>query len=1793
VTNADLEKLARRTDTLLRQYQQDRDRATLTEAVRVAKHALDVCEPQWAALLGVNLASALRFVAEADQDEVALRESVMLDERFVAEAARPEQLLTILHRLAGAYRQLAGSWPQAVAGELYAVRRAAAITDPGRVDRLYRLRALLSQRHEETGDPVLLPELAQVFRDLQAETSCPVGSPEHVLLVSQLAVTLRDLHKITRELAVLNECIDRFREVAEVELDAPLRSMFLGELGRALLSRYVEGSDRLDLDAALRVQREAVKLAGTGEARAREVLSLGNVHRALADLTGSFAELRQAIALYREALPGLGERNSHRGQASLADALARLGQLTGEPDLVREAAEMSAAQRDTTGRVLHWRHLLADASRPDVSPAEIAELVQVARDLVADATSEERPYRLSDLSTSLRCSYLTTDNPETLAEAVETGRAAVAALSAGQPHGYQIRVSLGETLCLAAEGGDLARADEAVALCTQALTEAGLQHPDRPTVLGELATAQGLRYEHHGEPADLRAALNNASEAVAGATTRQARLRYLPVLAILHARHALALGDPAALDAAIARCQDALALALSRSARMGVQYLLVRMLVTRLHHSEMGAPEVLAKAREGLQMCREALAVWPPSRPGSSILRVHLVALLMLVATHASTVAELRAVATAAEQLTSSDDGSLALRVAGNVYARLAEMTWDHSDFDAAIRYQRCLVDELAEGDPERILLLSDLGRAYGQRLVRSESGDDADDAVRFGQAAMDEAGPKAPDRARLLATQSGHLGRRFRMTGRRTDLRDAELTGREAEAAATSPAERIFARTRLVPVLMLRYQADRDAAALDEAIKLGRSVVEDVSVGGDNGLEPATLAPLSYALRLRHQLHSLPDDLDESIALMRRVTAAVGPEHPGLRLYLSDLAMILLLRYEQTNDPADHRAALEHVTAAVDLVSPEDADQMRHVSVKLAIWQTAPADPDSAAELDRVIDQALAIGLAQRSTDPSWSAFTHNLGTALLRRHERTGDAADLDQAIEILTLGLDGSRTDDPQLVSTRVELGNALSRRDDGDGTDLEAAVRLWREASEQENGPSSVRLEAVLHEVAELDGDSAAQLPLFRKALTLLSVLAWHGTPRVEQQRALSPWSGLASAAAAAALDIDSADLAVELLEQGRAVLWSQLLDSQADLGEISRVAPELAKRMQVVRTELDTTVELLGNPPPAGSLSDPAPLDPFAAVEVAAALKLARSGNVADAEEIFARYADTDHPDLTALCALELGLIRTEQDDREGAITFLSRSLATGSGRIATQAGKFLAAIHLNRGDHDQVRKVLQDVLHLDADEEASATAREGLAALDELERDPTGLRLIVPSVLASNDPDTMMVVASRLLERGEFGSFQQLIERAREVMGDDGRDLDLIRGVLLAGSGDVPGAIAAWRSAAASPQAAGEAILLLSDLILEEGDPDEAFGLYRQLAAGPDADHALKGRERLATLDLSPVVPPACSLDFDYPRWLAYNEPPDPAAETLRAAVLAGDRTARTQLYLALVSQNKGRDAVVAAFRLGIVLGSTTQLAVVEFCRGSLRGLRGDRTGAIASFSVAYDLAIRDCDPELAVLATVRLAQYLDVSADPVGAEAAYRRAVTSGQWHLASAAGLDLARMLSRNGERDRARAVYRQVFEMDHPAQSPMAGFNLASILCEDGDDETAAKVFRRVIEGPRPDVAAHAARGLGKLLTAKGDLQAAAASFRRAITFGVAEESAPAAYHLGLLLANEGDHDAAAAAFMDARSGPVPEVSAAADDALRALAGANSVASADDSGLIRDEAPMEPVSDTAHSN
>ncbi len=166
-------------------------------------------------------------------------------------------------------------------------------------------------------------------------------------------------------------------------------------------------------------------------------------------------------------------------------------------------------------------------------------------------------------------------------------------------------------------------------------------------------------------------------------------------------------------------------------------------------------------------------------------------------------------------------------------------------------------------------------------------------------------------------------------------------------------------------------------------------------------------------------------------------------------------------------------------------------------------------------------------------------------------------------------------------PELARRLANLGDALLAQFElsADADDLQAALDCCRQASREPLAAPVTRLIAATNW-----GDSAAKVGQVHEAaeayatvVGLLPVVTWHGLDRLAREEQLARWAGLTGDAAAYAIMDGHPERAVELLKQGRSVIWRQALNLRADLGSLAGLVPVLAERLDSLRSVLEDPV----------------------------------------------------------------------------------------------------------------------------------------------------------------------------------------------------------------------------------------------------------------------------------------------------------------------------------------------------------------------------------------------------------------------------------------------------------------------------------------------------------------------------------------------------------------------------------------------------------------------------------------
>jgi len=523
------------------------------------------------------------------------------------------------------------------------------------------------------------------------------------------------------------------------------------------------------------------------------------------------------------------------------------------------------------------------------------------------------------------------------------------------------------------------------------------------------------------------------------------------------------------------------------------------------------------------------------------------------------------------------------------------------------------------QNDSDRYTLLS---KTLAKRFESTEDDGDLEESIKYARAAVstaDKLGGKPLERQAAHQNLADRAYQRFERTGDLDDLNESISHGITASEILTvntsllvkdaTKAELANHLTSLSSQYLTRFEYQREAADLDNAVTYARAALDMASQRSDK--VPPSAAEryaLGIALFRRFEQYGQDDDLEDSLVQSRiafdlaaqQVTGGgLSPDAPISRktLYQFLLSGVLCARYKRKKEKADLDGAIVHAEAVLHATSKDHPLYDMYYSI-YAYAVGAASESGLDIDIDQAINQAREeVEHATAARDPRWGRLMLRLAHLQYTRFE-----------------SVEGGQG---QGRRSSVGAGGGLT----GD-LDLEHAMNAWKKvASGGGGGPSSgsavsplalsVRMRAALRwtDAACRHGRMRAAVEAYKVLLDLAPRAAIAGvTPHVAKEKgkgrgkdndndnadadaghelALHTLS-LASDAAAAAIQLNQLETAVEFLEQARNALWAQVLGLPSEVDKLERVNRHLAKHVR----ELAFEQERGSNASPRSPISKP-------------------------------------------------------------------------------------------------------------------------------------------------------------------------------------------------------------------------------------------------------------------------------------------------------------------------------------------------------------------------------------------------------------------------------------------------------------------------------------------------------------------------------------------------------------------------------------------------------------------------
>ncbi|KAH8111135.1 TPR-like protein [Phellopilus nigrolimitatus] len=553
-------------------------------------------------------------------------------------------------------------------------------------------------------------------------------------------------------------------------------------------------------------------------------------------------------------------------------------------------------------------------------------------------------------------------------------------------------------------------------------------------------------------------------------------------------------------------------------------------------------------------------------------------------------------------------------------------------DVEESISLCHDALDLRPPGHPERSASLNDLGNGVLTRFEQTGRIEDLEEAIVLHRDALELRPPGHPDRSASFNSLAGAMQTRFNQTGRMEDLEESIVLNCDAlELRPPGHPLRSTSFNNLAGAVHTRFEQTGRMDDLEESIVLLRDALELHPPGHPD--RSGSLSNLAVAVSTRFEQTGRMEDLEEAIALHRDALELRLPEHPDRSASLNNLAGAVHTRFEQTGRMEDLEESISLLRDALELHPPghpdrsaslsnlgeamqtcfEQTGRMEDLEESISLLRDAlelhpPGHPDRSASLSnlgeamqtcfeqivRIEDLEEAIVLHRDALrlrppgHPDRSSSLNNLAVALRTRFKQTGQKIlqtgqmeDLEESIVLHHDALQLLPPGHPDHSEFLSNLGRAMwTRFEKSDRVeDLEESLRYYEEGADHVFSNTLMRLSVVVRWAALARSQRrASTVKAYRLALSLLE--SWLvKSPTVQMQhKILSGKNGyqtLASDAASYAIEIGDVAQAVEMIEQGRALIWSQLRGFRTPIEQLREINKGLADRFLTTSRELES------------------------------------------------------------------------------------------------------------------------------------------------------------------------------------------------------------------------------------------------------------------------------------------------------------------------------------------------------------------------------------------------------------------------------------------------------------------------------------------------------------------------------------------------------------------------------------------------------------------------------------------
>ncbi|KAJ7779449.1 TPR-like protein, partial [Mycena maculata] len=480
------------------------------------------------------------------------------------------------------------------------------------------------------------------------------------------------------------------------------------------------------------------------------------------------------------------------------------------------------------------------------------------------------------------------------------------------------------------------------------------------------------------------------------------------------------------------------------------------------------------------------------------------------------------------------------------------------------------------DSDPEKPIRMNDLGGSLCRRFERLANPADINRAILTFEDAVKLTPNGHPDRLKCLGSLGTSLFLRFDRLGDVADVNKSVLLFEDTiRCLPENDPDKFLHITSLGTSLCCRFQRLGKLADINKAISAFQDALQ-VTPENHPG-KARMLNDLGYSLRCRFERLGDLGDINTCILMYEEAVQHTPDGHYRKAARLANLGVALCRRFEQFANMADIDKAISVLEDAIQITPddhPDKSIRLGDLGNSLLIRFEHFGNP---TDLDRgLIKFEDAVQLTP-DTHPDKLSRLSNLGNGLRIRFQKLGKLADIDRSIGLLGNAVHLTPDGHPHKALWLLNSSNSLACRFNafGSHSDLEQMILQYSSSACSTTSPVFTRFNASTRwaEHAQASQHSSL-LHAYEVAMGLLPELAWLGLSIRDRHRHILQAGKVVRNAAAAAISASQFNTAVEWLEQGRSVIWGQLLNLRTPVDDLRHTYPAFAEKLVFLSTMLE-------------------------------------------------------------------------------------------------------------------------------------------------------------------------------------------------------------------------------------------------------------------------------------------------------------------------------------------------------------------------------------------------------------------------------------------------------------------------------------------------------------------------------------------------------------------------------------------------------------------------------------------